>query len=49
MLWELKQMVTSSTYRVVTDGPTALTITLMATANKVSVKTDPCGTPFSCE
>jgi hypothetical protein len=42
-------MVMSSTYRdAVTDGPTALTIPLMATANKVTLKTDPCGTPFSC-
>jgi hypothetical protein len=39
-------MVTSSTHNnVASDGPTAFTILLVATARRVTLKTDPCGTP----
>lgn len=37
----------SSTYNnVATDDPTTFTIPLMATANSITAKLDPCGTPF---
>jgi hypothetical protein len=42
-------MATSSTYSdIVTDGPTAFSIPLMATENSVTLSMDPCGTPLSC-
>jgi hypothetical protein len=38
---------TSSAINDETNGQTALNIPLMVTANRVTHKTDPCGTPFS--
>jgi hypothetical protein len=45
---EAQQLVMSSTYtNVATAGPTMFTILFMAIANRVKLRTDPCGTPFS--
>lgn len=50
MLGTLQWIIISSAYRQgFTGGVVVVTVPLVAIRSKVTLKTDPCGTPFGCQ